>query len=234
MPDDADDVAQLADALNVALERLERERRHSAGRALAAQEAERLRIAQELHDEVGQGLTAILLLLSRVERRLPPGGTAELGEAQDAVRAALGDVRRIALQLRPEALDDLGLPSALRALARRMGEQSDLGVVVDVPDEVPGLDEDAELVLYRVAQEALSNVVRHAGAGRAALRLRADADGIVLEVTDDGRGLGGAPPGTGMRGMRERAELIGAALDVGDGPSGGVRVRLALPVREAA
>jgi two-component system sensor histidine kinase UhpB len=233
VPEDAEDVAPLAQALNDALDRLERERRESSGRALAAQEAERLRIAQELHDEVGQSLTAILLLLSRVERRLPPGGASELAESQEAVREALADVRRIAVQLRPEALDDLGLPSALKVLGRRLADQSGLEIEIAVPADGPALSDDEELVLYRVAQEALVNVVRHAQATRAEVRLGCGEDGILLEVDDDGRGLDGAPPGTGLVGMRERAELIGAALAVGDRPGGGVRVSLALP-REGA
>jgi two-component system, NarL family, sensor histidine kinase UhpB len=226
------EVTGLAAAFNEMLDRLEAERRESVGRALAAQEAERLRVAQELHDGVGQSLTGIVLQLGRAARDVPPlsGGEAVL-EAQETARASLEEVRRIARRLRPEALDDLGLPSALRVLAERIAEQAGLQVDVFVQPGLPELGADAELVVYRVAQEALTNVARHAGARRAEVRLELAHGCTRLEVDDDGRGLGGdGGAGSGIHGMRERAVLIDAGLRIEDGGRlGGARVTLELP-----
>ena len=200
---------------------------------LAGQEAERLRIAQELHDQVGQELTAALLLLSRVESRAPAELRATVGEAQDSVRASLEDVRRIGIELRPEALDDLGLESALAVLCDRFAQRSGLEVTYRVAESLPELSASEELVIYRVAQEALTNVARHSGSDRAELSLQPDDDRLVLIVRDRGRGLGnGGTDGTGIRGMRERAGLIGAAIEVRDGRPG-TEVCLRLPIEDA-
>ena len=133
------EAGELAMTLNEMLARLEQERRDSTRRVLAAHESERLRIAQELHDQVGQTLTAVLLQLSRVERRLPPGLSGELSEAQDAARASLEDVRRIATELRPEALDDLGLASALAALGDSFGRLAGLQIDRRIQTPIPQL-----------------------------------------------------------------------------------------------
>jgi two-component system, NarL family, sensor histidine kinase UhpB len=230
VPDRESEAAELAEAFNDMLARLERERLESVRMALAAQEAERLRVAQELHDEVGQSLTAILLQLGRLDRSLPPSDRPVLSDAQETARGSLEEVRRIARSLRPEALDDLGLPSALRVLAERMEEQSDVRIEANTEADLPPLDGEEELVIYRVAQEALTNVVRHSRAGRAELELGADAGGVHLLVRDDGWGIGDAGEGTGIRGMRERAVLVGAELRVHGQPEGGVELRLELPL----
>jgi two-component system, NarL family, sensor histidine kinase UhpB len=221
------EVSELAAAFNEMLERLEDERRDSVGRALEAQEGERLRVAQELHDGVGQTLTGVVLQLGRVARDVPHDGVVE---AQETARASLEEVRRIARRLRPEALDDLGLASALHVLGERVAEHSELAVDVHVQSGLPDFDADAELVLYRVAQEALTNVARHAGARRAEVRLELACGRPRLEVDDDGRGLPAAGhEGGGVRGMRERAVLIGASLRFARSPLGGTRVTLELP-----
>ena len=151
-------------------------------------------------------------------------------EAQETARGSLEEVRRIARMLRPEALDDLGLPSALRVLGERVGEHSELDVDVHVMPGLPDFSGDAELVLYRVAQEALTNVARHSGAKRAQVRLELVGGRPTLEIDDDGSGLPrGADEGGGIRGMRERAVLIGATLRLGASPLGGARVTLELP-----
>lgn len=217
----------LAMTFNEMLARLEAERREATGRVLAGQEAERLRIAQELHDQIGQELTAVLLGLARVQSEVSPQGRERLTEVQEAVRASLEDVRRIALELRPEALEELGLTSALAVLCERFSQRSGLEVTQRIDEDLPDLDPDIELVVYRVAQEALTNVARHSGADRARLTLCGDREALTLEILDRGRGLppdGG--PGTGIRGMRERATLIGGRLDIGPGLDGGCRVRL--------
>jgi two-component system sensor histidine kinase UhpB len=215
---------------NTMLERLEAERATSAGRALTAQEDERRRIAQELHDEVGQSLTAVLLELKRVGDHAPEEVRAELREVQETTRNSLDEIRRIARRLRPGVLHELGLTSALRSLAT---EYSTRGVSVRarIEPDLPDLAEDAELVVYRIAQEGLTNTARHARAEQVDLTLRRTPGGVELLVRDDGRGLRDAPEGAGIRGMRERALLAGAELTVGSSPAGGTEVRLRLPAR---
>src|SRR5437764_3056296 len=156
------------------LSRLDSERRESTGRVLRAQEGERLRIAQELHDQVGQELTAVLLGLSRISSHAPPSIRQDVTALGDAVRGSLNNVRRIAIELRPEALDDLGLSSALAVLGERLSERSGLSVSQRVASDLPELAAETELVVYRVAQEALTNVARHSGSARAELTLEHD------------------------------------------------------------
>jgi two-component system sensor histidine kinase UhpB len=226
------EVSDLATTFNEMLARLEKERRDATRRVLAAQEGERLRIAQELHDEVGQTLTAVLLQLGRSARHADPKLGAELLETQETARASLEDVRRISRELRPEALDDLGLASAVVALTERFGQSAGLNVSRMIDRELPQLSEEAELVVYRVAQEALTNVARHAGTDRAELSLASSGTNLVLRVVDEGRGFDPQrAEGGGLRGMRERAVLVGAQLAVSRRPGGGVEVRLSLPLR---
>jgi two-component system, NarL family, sensor histidine kinase UhpB len=226
------EAGELALTFNQMLERLQAERREATGRVLRAQEAERLRIAQELHDQVGQELTAVLLGLSRICSQAPSCLEENVLALQDVVRDSLEDVRRIAIELRPEALDDLGLPSALAVLADRFSQQLGLEVSEHLPLSVGPLAPDVELVAYRVAQEALTNVARHSASSRAELTLECDPDRLLLVVRDDGLGLApGNSPSTGMRGMRERATLIGARLEIGNRRSGsGCEVRLEVPL----
>lgn len=219
------EAAELITTYNTMLDRLEAERAAGAARALSAQERERHRIARELHDEVGQTLTAVLLQLKRVADRAPEGLREEVGQAQEATRAGLDEIRFIARRLRPGVLEELGLASALRSLA---GEFSAHGLTVrhHVPGGLPPLTEESELVLYRVAQEGLTNTARHAAADHAEVRLQQIDGGVELLVRDNGRGLGEATEGAGIRGMRERALLIGAELTVSGAPGGGTDVRL--------
>lgn len=226
------EAGELAVTFNEMLARLSAERRDATGRVLAGQEAERLRIAQELHDQVGQDLTATLLLLSRLQSRAPKELRPDVAEALESVRASLEDVRRIAIELRPEALDDLGLASALAVLSDRLSERSGLEVSCDIAEPLPELRADVELVIYRVAQEALTNVARHAGSHHAELRLQPEDGYIALTVRDDGRGVQpGDVAGSGIRGMRERAGLVGAALDIRPRhPGRGTEVHLSVPV----
>ncbi|MCO8277315.1 sensor histidine kinase [Actinoplanes sp. TRM 88003] len=223
------EIAQLITAFNAMLDRLETERASSAGRALSAQEAERHRIAQELHDEIGQTLTAVLLDLKRVAKASPDPVRDQLLQVQESTRNSLDEIRRIARRLRPGVLDELGLASALRALA---GEFTTAGLAVrrQVHSDLPVLPKEVELVLYRVAQESLTNAARHSAAQHVDLVLSEQNDGGVrLCVRDDGRGLRGAPEGAGIRGMRERALLIGADLSVESGVTGGTSVQLSVP-----
>lgn len=226
------EAGELALTFNEMLSRLEAERRDATGRVLAAQEAERLRIARELHDQVGQELTAVLLALSRVQSRAPQQLRDDVAAVQDGVRASMEDVRRIAIELRPEALDDLGLASALAVLAERFSQRLGLVVTVTLDGDLPQLPGEAELVIYRVAQEALTNVARHSGAQAAELNLRCQGGALTLVVQDRGRGLGaGSAEGTGVQGMRERAALIGARLEIRSlAPEPGCEVRLDVPL----
>ena len=215
------EAGELALTFNEMLARLETERREATGRVLEAQESERLRIALELHDQVGQELTAVLLGLARVRSMLDESLRHEVEDIQEAVRASLEDVRRIALELRPEALDDLGLVSALAVLCERFSQRTGIAVSQHLDEHLPELSHEEELVVYRVAQEALTNVARHSGADHAELRMSARNDNLVVRVADDGRGIrAGGEPGSGIRGMRERAALIGATLDVGPNADG--------------
>jgi two-component system, NarL family, sensor histidine kinase UhpB len=226
------EAGELAHTFHQMLIRLQAERREATGRVLAGQEAERLRIAQELHDQVGQELTAVLLLLSRLAARAPEELRPGVLEVQSLVRTSLEDLRRIAIELRPEALDDLGLGSALSVLCDRFAQQSGLDVACAVAEVLPDLPASTELVIYRVAQEALTNVARHSGSERAELSLQPQDSQIVLTVRDHGQGLPVGPPsGSGMRGMRERAGLVGAALEIHDvDPGPGTEVRLRVPI----
>lgn len=224
-------IADLIRTFNTTLDRLEAERATSNARALSAQEAERHRVAQELHDEVGQSLTAVLLELKRVADRAPAPMRDELRQVQETTRDTLDEIRRIARRLRPGVLEELGLVSALKALAAEVSGPTGLIVRQQFAPDLPQLDSEAELVVYRVAQEGLTNTARHAAASTAELSLRRTAGGVRLGIRDDGRGIGGAPEGAGIGGMRERALLVGAALSIDDVAGGGTEVALQVPVR---
>jgi two-component system sensor histidine kinase UhpB len=235
-PTGSREVAGLMRSFNEMLERLESERRESGRRALAAQEAERKRIAAELHDEVGQIMTGVLLLLGKVASEVPADRRELLAEAQEATRRSVDEVRRIAQELRPELLEHLGLASALKALATSITERAGLEFEKDFARKLPPLEPDVELAVYRVAQESLTNVARHAQASRVWLSLRPGRDSVVLRVVDDGRGLNGQAAGGsgGLRGMRERAMLVGAALAIERAETGGVEIRLEAPAAKDA
>ena len=224
----------LAAAFNAMLDRLERARHDAARTALAAQEAERLRVARELHDEIGQTLTAITLQAERAAEGDPAAAPVELGRVADAVRDSLDEVRRIARELRPEALDDLGLVNALIALCSRINAQGGPVVKRELQGTLPPLSGDVELVIYRIAQESLTNALRHSGAQSATVSLQADAERLTFRVTDNGRGLPhDLPDGTaGIAGMRERALLGGGRLSINSRPGAGTEVALSIPVDE--
>jgi two-component system sensor histidine kinase UhpB len=223
------DLKALIATFNAMLDRLEAERSASTAHALAAQEAERRRVARELHDEIGQSLTVVLLGLKRTLDRAPAELREELHMAQETVRASLDEVRRIARRLRPDVLDDLGLPAAMNALAGEFSDVSGVPVTRRMDSPLPDLGRDAELVIYRIAQEGLTNIARHAHASHVELSVQVVGRAVLLRIADDGRG-GPIREGTGIRGMRERALLVGADLTIEERPSGGTEVRLAVPV----
>jgi two-component system sensor histidine kinase UhpB len=224
----------LADAFNAMLDRLESARHEAARTALAAQEGERLRVARELHDEIGQTLTAVTIQAERAADGDPALASQALRGLADAVRESLEEVRRIARELRPEALDDLGLVNALIALCTRVGNQDGPSVRRELQGELPPLPPDVELVVYRIAQEGLTNAWRHSGAGSVTVSLEADAEAVTLRVADDGKGMPVQLPGgtAGIAGMRERALLVGGRLSIRSRPEQGTELRLTIPVDE--
>jgi two-component system sensor histidine kinase UhpB len=225
-----EEVRELGAVFNQMLERLERERRDSGWTALTTQEAERKRVAQELHDEIGQALTAVMLQIGRLAKRAPDELRDDLAEALETTRTSLDNVRRIARQLRPEALDDLGLVPALNVLATAFGERTGLLIRRRLPENVPEVSPEAELAIFRIAQESLTNAARHANTTRVDLTLDAAKDRITLRVRDYGHGTLELRRGSGIRGMRERALLIGADLFLAPARGGGTEVTLTVPV----
>ena len=228
------EVAELRDAFNAMLDRLERERRHSGRRALAAQENERRRLARELHDEIGQTLTGVVLQLEALQRASPVELQEAIIQAQETARGGVEDMREIARGLRPPALDEFGLRSALVSLASQVTDRSGVRVRSQLTERLPALAPEQDLAIYRVAQESLTNVARHAGARHVDLSLGATKRGDVkLRVRDDGRGIAAHEAngsGTGLAGMRERALLIGGRLTIAAPGDGGTEVELTVPV----
>jgi two-component system, NarL family, sensor histidine kinase UhpB len=220
----------LAAGFNAMLDRLESEREASSVAALQAQEAERQRIAQELHDEVGQSLTAVLLGLKQAISGASPEVAAELTLVRDTTRTSLEEVRRISQRLRPGVLADLGLLNSVSSLASDLTARSGVPVHRGFAPGLPSLSPEAELVVYRVAQEALTNVARHARARSVEVGLSRRGDVLVLRVADDGVGVGKAPSGAGMQGMRERAQMVRGRLSVRPREGGGTEVDLEVPL----
>jgi two-component system, NarL family, sensor histidine kinase UhpB len=225
--------ARLAQSFNDLLDRLDAERATRNVRELAVQEAERQRIAQELHDEVGQRLTVVLLGIKRALNTAPAEAAEELRLVQDNARTSLEEVRRVARGLRPGVLEDLGLVPALGAMVNELMAQTPLDVRRRFDNELPPLTAEAELVIFRVAQEALTNVTRHANARRVEISLIRRSGAVSLQVSDDGRGIPTDTAGAGIQGMRERAIFVGGTLTVGPGPDGGAEVRLDVPLDRA-
>jgi two-component system, NarL family, sensor histidine kinase UhpB len=228
-----DEIGRVISSFNRMLDRLEGERHESARRVLAAQEGERIGIARDLHDEVGQVLTGVLLQLNVIADTAPEHRN-EIDEAKQAVRAALEEVRRISSELRPEMLEHLGLASALTELSRSFQRASGVESERRFEPSLPTLSDDTELAVYRVAQESLTNIARHAQARHVTIDLDAGPGRVVLRVVDDGRGFSGKPEENGgLRSMRERSLLVGGALAIKRAAGGGVEVRLEVPAMSA-
>jgi two-component system, NarL family, sensor histidine kinase UhpB len=215
------EVARLNAAFKRMLDRLEAERRSGARAVLRAQEQERQRIAQDLHDEVNQALTAITLRLEASAQNAPADLQKELRVTKRLANQAMEELLTIARELRPTALDDHGLLPALRQQVRDFSERTGIHADFRRRGDVPPLSDDQQLVIYRVTQESLSNVAQHARARAVEVEL-SFVGRTVLRIADDGRGVnGGRNGGLGLSGMRERALLVGGTLDVrsrrGDG-----------------
>jgi two-component system, NarL family, sensor histidine kinase UhpB len=225
------EVARLRQAYDRMLERLEVERTRTASAVLQAQESERARVARDLHDEANQALTGVLLRLQATAEHAPPQLRAELRETQGVATQAMEELLRLARELRPAALDDLGLAAALRTLVIEFGRRAGVDAAfTDEPGALDALPEDGQLVVYRVVQEGLSNVARHSGARRVRVSSVREDGAVVVRVDDDGCGFDErrTPRGLGLTGMRERAVLAGGRVAVLSVPGEGTMVELRL------
>jgi len=209
-------------------------------RVVAAQEAERKRIARELHDATGQTLTAIGLGLRGVSGILhqdPDKASANLRRMQTLVAHALSELQHMISDLRPSHLDDLGLPAALRWYCGELQERFPIAVDVEVNGEVWDVRGEVTTALFRIAQEALTNVVKHAGAEQVRVNLTYRPESVSLEVVDNGSGFNsgqiqtGKGEGWGLAGMSERASLIGGDLRLESSPGQGTRVKVSVPAQ---
>jgi len=240
LPDWIDGVAETEEAERLELaflrmmRRLEAERRRSSSAALRAQEEERARVARDLHDQVNQSLTGVLLRLEATRSEAPPELEAEIEETSRLAHQAMDELLTVARQLRPTALDDLGLRAAIAGLVEQL-DLPGLTATFECDDDPAGLDPDVQLVIYRVSQEAIGNAVRHSGAARVEVSLAREGERFALTVADDGSGFtfDQATSGLGLGGMRERAILVGGEIDIESRPGRGTTVRLLVPVREA-
>jgi two-component system, NarL family, sensor histidine kinase UhpB len=226
----ADEVRRLSADFNRMLERLEHERRESGRAVLRAQEVERSRIAQDLHDEVNQALTAILLRLSATISDAPPALQEELRETQALATQAMEELLHLARELRPTALDDHGLVPALTSQVAAFGERTGIRSSFRRHGAVPPLSDEEQLVIYRVTQESLSNVAQHAGARHVDVEL-SFVGRTVLRVRDDGHGFrvnGHSRTRLGVSGMRERALLVGGHLTIFSEPGEGTTIELTM------
>jgi two-component system, NarL family, sensor histidine kinase UhpB len=254
------DVAGLVLDVNALWDRLEadaatiREKTEQAERLAAqvivAQEEERRRVARELHDEAGQALTAVIIGLERGLASMPEVYATDLpvqprqliSNLRDLAAQTLDEVRKLALELRPSVLDDLGLVAALRQYVRATEERSGLAAQVhisglDEAEGAPRLPTEVETALFRIAQEALTNAIRHARAGSVIVRLRRVPGQVSLEVRDDGVGLAAVPASDdgehlGMFGMRERARLLGGEFLATQVSPRGTLVRATIPLSD--
>jgi two-component system sensor histidine kinase UhpB len=228
----SDEVDRLAASFRRLLERIEAEQRRSGRLALRAQEQERRRLARDLHDEVNQALTAILLRLQAVSQDATPEIADELAEVRKLVNQAMEELLRLARELRPTALDDHGLYPAIEGQVRRFSSQTGIDADLRTHGGPADLDPDREIAVFRIAQEALANVARHASASSVEVDLaRVGDNGVELTVRDDGRGftLAGQSNGLGLNGMAERARLVGGELDIHSQPGAGTAVSLRVP-----
>ena len=242
-----DEIGRLAVAFNrmaAGLQRIrrevidhEQERVALLDRLVDSQEEERKRLSRELHDDIGQSVLALMLMLE-ADHDADTKVSGRLAAAKAHVTGLMDDVRHLAWTMRPSVLDDYGLDSALKRYVQELAARS--AIVFDyeytAPPDAPRLDARVEITLYRIAQEALSNVVRHASATRASLVVLQRPDAVTLLVEDDGVGIptpDNAPPdherGLGIAGMRERAALLSGTCDIESEPGAGTTVRVRIP-----
>jgi two-component system sensor histidine kinase UhpB len=230
--DQTEEVDRLAASFTRLLQRIDAERRRSGRLVLRAQEEERRRLARDLHDEVNQALTAILLRLEALGQAAPPALGDEVTELKKLVNQAMEELLQLARQLRPSALDDHGLFSAIVGHARRFSAETGIRTDVNTQGEHAMLEMDQEIAIYRIAQEALNNIAQHSGAERVEIELEAGrGGGVKLCVKDDGRGFDASHQngGLGLGGMAERARLVGGRLEIDSTPGAGTALTLQVP-----
>jgi two-component system, NarL family, sensor histidine kinase UhpB len=231
--DPVEEIDRLTAAFRGLLKRIDEERRRSGKLVLKAQEAERRRIARDLHDEVNQALTAVMLRLEALSQDLPADHREHVGQLKDLTGQAMDELLRLARQLRPTALDDHGLAPAVEAQVRNFAERTGVDARIEVHGDPTRLDDETQTVVYRVAQEALSNAAQHARPSRVDVQLSAPREGgVVLRVLDDGEGFDpgvGRDGGLGLAGMAERARLAGGVLDLRSSRGGGTELTLRVP-----
>ena len=227
-----EDLARQAGVAAYAV-RLTAEIQHARERLVTAREEERRRLRRDLHDGLGPTMASLTLMAEAAGNLLSrdPVAAAELlQELKDEAKAATAEIRRVVYELRPPALDELGLVAAIREQAdqyRRAGLQ----VSILAPESLPPLPAAVEVAAYRIVQESMTNVVRHAGARTCTVRLEVE-NGLQVEITDDGRGLNGGMPGVGLASMRERAAELGGSCVIEAASGGGTLVRARLPMRD--
>jgi signal transduction histidine kinase len=232
-----DDDLRLAEALAaraaIGVDLSQRVTRDAMRRVVQAQELERKRLARELHDETGQALTSILLGLKPLDDLADDDARSTVSAVRELVVSTLQDVRRLAVELRPSALDDLGLVPAIRRLAQTFGEG---GMQVDVEAHIGDerLPEPVETTLYRIVQEAVTNVAKHAGAERLSITLMRKDGAVVAIVEDDGKGFdpdSARSDGLGLVGMRERLALVGGTLRIEAAAGAGTTIAAEVPLQ---
>jgi signal transduction histidine kinase len=239
-----DELMRQHAALLTHLQQDQRRTRHLARSVWRIEEEARRRIARELHDGVGQNLVALMRQLDTITSQLPQAadeGRSGLRRARELVQTTLDDTRSLSRLLRPQILDDLGLEAALRWLARSV---DGVRVELSLPAEMPALDDEISTLLFRVAQEALSNALRHSGAGRMVIDVgvRPSGQSLRMDIRDDGRGcdiaaalaVGRDSQGSGLGGMRDRVELFDGKLDLQSVPGKGFNICIELPLRNTA
>ena len=233
------DMARVGTTLNALLDRLTEDRareRQLAAQVISAQDEERARVARELHDSTAQILTAVMLQLGAAARESTSAALdARIATLRELAAEALEEVRSLSHTMHPRVLDDLGLVAALEWLARQTRAQSPLDVTVDATEFDPPIPALLSAALYRVAQESLRNVARHADAQHVTVRLRREGESAVLEIEDDGRGFEVAlaeqrRPGMGLFSMRERIGLVNGRLTVTSAPRLGTRIVATVPL----
>jgi two-component system, NarL family, sensor histidine kinase UhpB len=223
------EIDRLAQSFKRLLDGIAEERKRAGQLVMRAQEEERRRLARDLHDEVNQALTAILLRLEALSQDAPPQRAGEVAELKRLVNQAMEELLNLARQLRPSALDDHGLVPAIDAQLKRFAARSGVQVRLTAEGDPAKLGEDAQTAIYRTAQEALSNISHHAAATAVEIDLNVNGTRGELRVRDNGQGFDPAHPpggGLGLQGMAERARLVGGELDVRSSPGGGTTVTL--------
>jgi signal transduction histidine kinase len=236
-------MAETLRSLFTQLEERNRELQALSERAIDAQEEERRAIAQSLHDDTGQALSMLIIHLDRIDERIPATETElkkQVADARELASNSLTELRRILSGLRPAILDDLGLVPAIRWFARTNLEQAGIHVVIKAPSTPLELSPAITTTLFRIVQEAISNIVRHAGAGSVTIVLQLNKEIVHLRIEDDGRGF---DPGNasrdavelqrlGLLGIRERAELLGGDVEIESAPEKGTRLQVSIPLGE--